>query len=158
MKVNKKKVIILASLVVLLVATGVLNYFLNAKKAEGDGDVVTATPTFFATYREDREATRAEEILYLDSVISSTTADEETVTNAQNKKISICDNMETELVVEGLIKSKGFADCVVTISTDNVNVVVQDAELTLEESAQILNIIVTETSYTAPDVVIIPYA
>ena len=30
-------------------------------------------------------------------------------------------------------------------------------ELSLEEAAQILNIVETETSFTAPDVVIIPY-
>ena len=65
--------------------------------------------------------------------------------------------METELVLEGLIKAKGFKDCVVTMSTENVNVVVMDEELTLEESAQILDIIVSETDYTAPNVVIIPY-
>lgn len=156
MKTNKKKIIILASLVVLLVATGVLNYFLNAKKNTNpdDGDLV---PTFFASYRTDRETTRAEEILYLDSIITSATADQTTIANAQSKKLSICDAMETELILEGLIKAKGFEDCVVTISTSNVNVVVKDADLTLEEAAKILNIIVTETSFTALDVVVIPY-
>ena len=65
--------------------------------------------------------------------------------------------MEKELVVEGLIKAKGFQDCIVTMSTDNVNVVVMDEDLSLEDAAQILNIIETETSFNAPQVVIIPY-
>ena len=43
------------------------------------------------------------------------------------------------------------------MSTNNVNIVVKAEELTLEQAAQILNIIVSETSYTAPDVIIIPY-
>lgn len=156
MKTNKKKIIILASLVILLVATGVLNYFLNVKNTADPG-TQEPTPTFFASYRTDRETTRAEEILYLDGIITSETADETTIANAQAKKLSICDAMETELVLEGLIKAKGFEDCVATISTANVNIVVQDADLTLEEAAMILNIVVTETSFTAPDVVIIPY-
>ena len=63
----------------LLVATGVLNYFLNLNNAPKDDDDIVA-PTFFASYREDRETTRAEEILYLDnSIITSAEADEETI-------------------------------------------------------------------------------
>lgn len=157
MKTNKKKIIVLVSLVVLLVATGVLNYFLNLRSLPNDDEGIV-TPTFFMSYRQDREATRAEEILYLDGIISSTTADEETITNAQQKKLGICDVMETELILEGLIKARGFEDCVVTISTDNVNVVVKQEELSLEEAAQILDIIVTETTFTAPNVVIVPYS
>lgn len=158
-KVNKKKVIILVSLVVLLVATGCLNYFLTVKHNSGDptDPVDAATPTFFSTYRSDREATRAQEILYLEDIIVSANANEETITSAQNKKLDLVSAMETELALEGLIKAKGFEDCVVTISSNNVNVVVQDSELALEEAAQILNIIVSETDYKASNVVIIPY-
>lgn len=157
MKTNKKKIIVLVSLVVLLVATGVLNYFLNAKIGTGDDDSNIATPTFFVSYRQDREATRSEEILYLDSVIASQSSDEDTIALAQAKKLGICDIMETEMVLEGLIKARGFDDCVVTISTENVNIVVKNPELSLEEAAQILSIIVAETVYTAPNVYIIPY-
>lgn len=156
MKTNKKKIIVLVSLVLLLVATGVLNYFLNLKGIpEDDNGIVT--PTFFASYREDREATRAEEILYLDSILASNTADEETIANAQDKKLAICDVMETELILEGLIKSRGFEDCVVTISTENVNIVVKHEELSLEEAAQIYDIVIAETTFTAPNIVIVPY-
>lgn len=159
-KVNKKKVIILVSLVALLVATGCLNYFLTVKNnqtKQPDSSLDAATPTFFETYRTDREATRAQEILYLEDIIASANADEATVTGAQNKKLELVGMMETELALEGLIKAKGFPDCVVTMSSDNVNIVVQDSELGLDEAAQILNIIVTETDYKASSVYIIPY-
>ena len=43
------------------------------------------------------------------------------------------------------------------MSTENVNIVVMDEDLTLEDAAQILNIVETETTFTAPQVVIIPY-
>lgn len=157
MKTNKKKIIVLISLVVLLVATGVLNYFLNLNNAPKDDDDIVA-PTFFASYREDRETTRAEEILYLDSIITSAEADEETIAQARQKKLALCDIMETELILEGLIKAKGFEDCVVTISTENVNVVVKKEELTQEQAAQILHIIVSETDFESPNVILIPYA
>ena len=156
MKTNKKKIIILVSLVVLLVATGVLNYFLNLRAKPEEDDMTT--PTFFMSYREDREATRAEEILYLDSIITSATSDEATIAAAQETKLALIDIMEMELALEGLIKARGFEDCIVTISTENINVVVKcDDELTPQESAQILNIIVTETPYTAVNSILVPY-
>ena len=159
-KVNKKKIIVLASLVILLVATGCLNYFLtvrNAKNTAGSDNLDTVTPTFFATYRSDRESTRAQEILYLEDIISASTTDEATLNEANNKKLALVSCMETELALEGLIKAKGFEDCVVTISNNNVNVVVKDGELTADKAAQILNVIVSETDYEASNVIIIPY-
>lgn len=157
MKANKKKIIILVSLVLLLVATGVLNYFLTVKNLDEGNNPVDAESTFFTNYRTERTNTRAEGILYLEDIIASVNSDKDTVAAAQAKKLKIVDDMELELTLEGLIKAKGFSDCVVTISSANVNVVVMDADLTVEEAAQILNIIVTETSYTAGNVIVIPY-
>lgn len=159
-KANRKKIIVVFSMVALLVATGCLNYFLNVKTSDSTptGDTSNeVTPTFFETYRTDRDATRDQEIAYLDEIIASASSTETAIQDAESQKLNITSSMETELVLEGLIKAKGFSDCIVTMSTENVNIVVMDQELTLEEAAQILNIVETETSYTAPDVVIIPY-
>jgi stage III sporulation protein AH len=157
MKANKKKIIILVSLVLLLVATGCLNYFLTVKNNAKDPTDVDATPTFFSSFRDDRTNTRAQEILYLDDIIASANTDEVTMSSAQEKKLGIVDVMETELTLEGLIKAKGFVDCVVTISKDKVNIVVMDTELTVEEAAQIFDVIVNQTNYKAKNVTIIPY-
>jgi stage III sporulation protein AH len=156
MKANKKKIIVLVAMITLLVATGCLNYFLNVKDAE-DVNADTNVPTFFEVYRADRTTTRTQEIQYLDEMIASASSSEETIANAQAQKLALTTAMETELVLESLIKAYGFGDCVVTISTNNVNIVVKDEELTTEEAAQILNIVVQETDYVAADVVIIPY-
>lgn len=156
MKANKKKIIILVSLVLLLVATGCLNYFLTVKNNKNTGKP-NEVATFFTQYRDERTNTRAQEIIYLDEIIASANSNEETVANAQTKKLNLVDIMEVELTLEGLIKAKGFADCVVTISSENCNVVVMDTELTIEEAAQILDIIVSETNFTAGNVIIIPY-
>ena len=161
MKVNKKKIIVLVSLVVLLAGVACLNYFLTVKgigKNKSETTTSTASePTFFSTYRTDRDSTRTQEKLYLESIMASTTADEATMAEANKSYLALASAMETETALEGLIKAHGFNDCIVTISNGNVNVVVKDSELTVEEAAQILNTIVTETEYTAKDVVIIPY-
>ncbi len=159
LKANKKKIIVVCSMVALLIGTGCLNYFLNVKTSDaGAGDVSNQPEqSFFETYRTDRESTRNQEIAYLDEIIASASSTETAIVDAENQKLNITSSMETELVLEGLIKAKGFEDCIVTMSTENVNIVVMDEDLTLEEAAQILNIVETETSFTAPDVVIIPY-
>ncbi len=160
MKVNKKKIIVLVSLVVLLAGVACLNYFLTAQKAKNaknNAQPEQAAPTFFATYRDDRTATRNQEILYLEEIMTSATSDEATVSDAKKMYLSLVNNMETETSLEGLIKAYGFDDCIVTISDNNVNVVIKDSELTLEETAQVLNIITEQTEYTAADVVVIPY-
>ena len=160
MKANKKKIIVLVSLVVLLAGVACLNYFLTIKGIGNGSETpadTTITPTFFSTYRSDRDSTRTQEKLYLESLMASTTADEETMAEANKSYLALTTNMETETTLEGLIKAYGFSDCIVTISNGNVNVVVQDAELTVEEAAQILSTIVSETDYTASDVLIIPY-
>ena len=159
-KANRKKIIVVVSMVALLVATGCLNYFLNVRQQDGQPagtDGTVTTETFFSTYRTDREETRSQELQYLDEIIASASSSESAIASAEEQKLQITGAMETELVLEGLIKAKGFEDCIVTISTENVNVVVMDEDLSLEDAAQILNIVVTETEFTAPDVVIIPY-
>ena len=134
MSANKKKVIVLCSMVFLLVVTGALNFFLGQKlpvKNEVEGDVIT---TFFSSYRQDREAGRAEEIAYLDSIIASESASETAKSEAETQKNLICQNIESELILEGLIKSQGFEDAVVTLSTSSCNIIIKDQELTADSS------------------------
>ena len=162
MKANKKKIIVLVSLVELLAGVACLNYFLTVKgigkkTTQTASTTVTTEPTFFSTYRSDRDSTRTQEKLYLESIMASTSADAETIAEANKNYLALATAMETETTLEGLIKAYGFNDCIVTISNGNANVVVKDSELTVEEAAQILNTIVSETSYTAKDVIIIPY-
>ena len=65
---------------------------------------------------------------------------------------------ENELVLENLIKARGFEDACVTMSTGNVNVVVKDGDLNSQDVAQILWIVTEETGCSATDVVVVPYS
>lgn len=155
---NAKKVIILSCMVGLLVVTGVLNFVLTTKFDGPNTDVDAPTvETFFSSYRSDRETSRAEEFSYLDAIIASSTASEEAKATAQEKKMELLGNIDCELVVENLIKAKGFEDAVVTMSTNNINVIVKEPELTSEQVAQILGVVLDETKYSPSQVVVIPY-
>ncbi len=156
---KKKKIFILCGMLVLLVVTGVLNIVLNgnAISAGGGGaNNVNSSMSFFDTYRSDRVATREQTVLYLDAIISNTASESEAVENAKQSKLELTQNMELELVLEGLIKALGFDDVVVTSSTESINVIVKTKELTEVQATQITEIIVTETNKTAFDVRIIP--
>ena len=62
--------------------------------------------------------------------------------------------METELLLESLLKAKGYNDFVVTIGVDsqNVNVIASKENLTLQDTAIIYNTIVEELG-VSPDYV-----
>ena len=66
--------------------------------------------------------------------------------------------MEKELLLENYIKAEGFVDAVVAIGIDskNINVFVQDDDLTTEEAIKIYTILNTETGAGPENVVIIP--
>ncbi|MEG1519886.1 MAG: SpoIIIAH-like family protein, partial [Clostridia bacterium] len=66
--------------------------------------------------------------------------------------------MEKELVVEGLIKAKGFDQVAVTMSTsnENINVVVKAKELSQEDVAKIYNVLSTEMKAQYNNIKILP--
>lgn len=152
---KKKKIIILITMAVLLVVTGYLNIILNNNTTPTSGTVIT-TGNFFATYRTDRQSTRAEEIQYYDAIIASESSSAEAKASAEAKKEKLIDNMETELVTEGLIKAKGFEDVIVTNSLSSVNVIVKSAELTKPQVAQIVDIVKLQTGIVIDYIRIIP--
>ena len=152
---KRTKIIILSAMILLLGVTAYLNVVLNS--SINSNDTVIETSSYFQTYRSDRESTRDQEMLYYDAIIASESSSEEAVKNAQSAKLSFVNEMEKEIVVEGIIKEKGFEDCVVTISDNNVNAVVKASSLTSTQVAQIVSVIQTElTSVNLANIKIIP--
>lgn len=154
---KKKKIIILSVMAVLLVATGYLNLTLNNKITE---QVNTNTnlnnANFFQTYRQDRTNTRNQEIAYLDAIIANDASSQESKDVADTKRVSLIQAMELELVIEGLIKAKGFEDVVVTNTTSNVNIIVKGTELTNTEVSQIVSVVKDQTGKDIDNIKIIP--
>lgn len=154
---KKKKFFIIAGFVVLLAVTGILNLVINNNVIKNvNADIQATSLNFFATYRADRQDTRAQEIVYLDAIIASSSASAEAKTAAEAKKQELVELMESELMLEGLIKAKGFQDAIVSSSSSNINVIVKCAELTEDEVSQIVDIIQTQTNYNLENIKIIP--
>lgn len=154
---KKKKIIVLASMVALLVLTGCLNYFLNRPETERAGAENTVTYSdYFAMSRSDRATSRSETVMYYEAIIASEASSAEAKTKAENELAALVSCMETEQRLETLIKALGFSDCLVTVGAENVNVILKSDALSDQEVAQVLDIVLTETDKTAFNVRIKP--
>ena len=144
-----KKVLVIAGLAILLAVTGVLNWKFAADKkarqqAEGNGSGTEQTVSSFADFRTERERVRTQELTSIDSIINNENTDTQTLAEAQKMKLELTDTMEKELLIEGLLKAKGFEDAVITISDAAVNVIVKQKDLTKQQVAQVLEIVLRE--------------
>ena len=64
---KKKKIIILSAMVALLLVTGFVNVALNSSLSSSvtETNASTVTANFYTTYRNEREATRTQEIQFV---------------------------------------------------------------------------------------------
>ena len=159
-----KRVLTAVGLCLLLAAAVVTNILVNKGKnsaketgtqnTEAVSQVSAQGKTqadFFASYRDERDSVRTQELAYLDAIVAQG-ADTETLSDAQQQKLELVNAMETELTVENLIRAKGFADVIVSIHKGNISVVVGADALNDEQVAQILDIVLRETGKSAENV------
>lgn len=156
---KKKKIIILSVMVALLVVTGYLNIALNNNV---DDTVTTNTNAadFYASYRDDREESRETAILYYASIIADSTSSEEAKTLAERSLQELISALEKELLIEGLIKSAGFSDVVLSTTSNIVMVVVKAKaeDLTDAQVATIATIVKEQTGKSLSNIRIVPSA
>lgn len=150
-----KKIALIVSMVLVLAVAAVVNVtLLTNQNPQTESDEAVQTG-FFATSRTDRQTTRNYEIAELNAILAME-GDEyaEARQKALEQKQNIVNAMETELLLETLLKAQGFDDVLVTVnaSADNVSVIVDKDELTREDTVRIYNIIATEAS-VSPDYV-----
>jgi len=143
---KRNKVIVLSAMMVLLVATGILNVVLNNRVVDmGAGQQIT-TADYFVTYRADRLNMRNQQIAYYDAIINNpnvTTAQRDLALSEKNNIIRL---MDVKNAAEGLIRAIGFSDAVVSTSNgESFTVVLQTSNiLTSAEIAQIVTVMQTQ--------------
>ncbi|MBZ4644739.1 MAG: stage sporulation protein [Clostridia bacterium] len=110
---------------------------------------------YFLEARMQKESTRSEALELLQSIVNDQNSPKESKTKAQNEVIKMAKAMETEAIIENLIKAKGFKDTAVFINEGNVNVVVQSDGLIPSQVAQIQDIVVTQTGIAVEKIKIV---
>ena len=147
---KKKKVFILLGMVALLVLTGCLNMFL----AKTDDELQTtnySSASLLTSYRASKLETRNSMLELYDSIIA-TSSDTEQITQTNALISDLAKRMEKETVLEGMIMASGYEDAVVTNSDDSYSVMVKSDNLTSDDVAKILGILVKETGVSATNV------
>ncbi len=110
---------------------GMLEDTVNLGSVELDGS------TYFVEYRMQRDRVRGQEIELLKDIVNNTSSSIEAKQEAERKLISLVSKMEQELMLENMIKAKGFEDVVFFFKDGVANVVVLAEELTDAEFFQI---------------------
>lgn len=161
--VLKKKQMLIATLVVMLGVAGYLNYrydgvsdtkdvlSIEENKNEpevGDAAMVNAEPgevvteseeDYFASYRFEREKSRAKTKEDLEKILSNSSVSEESKKAAEEQLSTLSNASQLESTAETILKSKGFEDVVVFINNDAVNVTVKSDGLSSSDTAKIID-------------------
>ena len=120
----------------------------NIGKAESDD-------SYFVSAELNRERSREEALETLQVVIDSAETMPDVKDKALDRMISIESEIETEALVEEMIKAKGFEECLAVMTGDNINVIVKTPGLLTSEVAQITEIVMEETGFTAENIKIV---
>lgn len=110
---------------------------------------------FFIDYKLERDRLRSQEADYLRELINNPNATKESRDQAQKDLITLSQRVEKEMVVENLIKAKGFEDAVIFISNDFANVVVKSSGLQQKQVSQITDIVTKTTGIPIEKITII---
>ncbi len=107
---------------------------------------------YFIEQRLSRDKLRAGLIDRLNEIVNNENSSQEMITESQKKIMEIGELSEKELVIEGLIKAKGFREALVFLTNTDAKVVVDADELTEQDVVKILDIVINETDLDASNV------
>lgn len=132
--------------------------------AEDTGDEIPGEAVFTSTTAVSslaaanllKEQTRAKNKETLLEIINNSNVSDTAKQDAINSMIAMTEMAEKECSAEILLEAKGFEDVVVSISGDQVDVMVGLSELTDAQRAQIEDIVKRKTGITAENIIISP--
>ena len=136
--------------------------FTAATENDNTGEAVLVNQTigadFFQTQKMSREQTRAKNKETLLEIINNKNCTEEQREKAAKQVQEMIDAAERESAAELLLEAKGFSNSIVTMVDGSVDVVVEADNLTMQEMAQIEDIVKRKTGVDVKNIVISPVA
>jgi stage III sporulation protein AH len=103
--------------------------------------VTEKMPSFFAEYRLQRDRVRSREIEMLNQIIENEKISTEAKKQAEQQLLSLIAMMEKELLVENMVKAKGYREAVFFYRDGLANVVVDVEELSEREVVQLAEMV-----------------
>lgn len=101
---------------------------------------------YFDQARENRAVAREEALGIIQDVLDNAQTPAQEKQEATQKAAAIAENVLQESNIESLLMAKGFVDSVVYIDGERCSVVVQAEALQQQESLQIMEIVVSQSS------------
>ena len=136
--------------------TGEISAASDGVEAETGDTSVTAGSSFAAEAKLTREQVRAKNKETLLEVINNNSISEDQKQYAVDSMNAMVDAAEREASAELLLDSKGFLDAVVSISDGTADVVINQAEISEAERAQIEDIVKRKTNISGENIIITP--
>lgn len=129
-----------------LTATGAANS--DSGTNYGDAEYVNGEKTedYFAQARLDKITKRDEAVQTLQSMLGGGDLTEEEKASMTLDAVNVSKLVESEGVIENLVKAQGFKDCVVYLDGKSANIVVKSEGLVPSEAAQIKDILLSQVS------------
>lgn len=123
----------------------------DARAAE-DGSVTGSS--YFDTARLSRQQSRDNALTLLREASTQENVDQGVLDDANRSIQTLAGYTMLEGQVENLVIAKGYADCVAFMGENSVSIVVSAAEdgLQTEDVAKIMDIVLSETNYTADQI------
>lgn len=116
--------------------------------------VLTNASVSLSQAKLNREQTRSKAKEMLLEIINNENLSEDAKKDAINKMLSMTERMEKETAAETQLTAKGFADSIVSISDDSVDVTLSIPELTDTQRTQIEDVIMRKTGCELSQIVI----
>ena len=128
---------------------------LDSEVNETPGEAVL-TSGVVAEAKVTREQVRAQNKETLLEIIDNKNLTDEQKEEAVSEMIAMTKTAEQEAAVETMLLSKGFSEAVVTLTKEGADIVVNSAELTDANRAQIEDIVTRKTGIAPENIVIVP--
>ena len=120
-------------------------------EAPANIDPAPAAGSYFDTARLSRQQSRDNALSLLREASAQENVDQTALDDANRAIQTLADYTMLEGQIENLVIAKGYADCVAFMGENSISVVVSAAEdgLQTEDVAKIMDIVLSETEYTA---------
>lgn len=122
-----------------------------------ENDTTAAAGSYFDTARLSRQQSRDNALSLLREASEQENVEQTALDEANRAIQTLAGYTMLESQIENLVIAKGYTDCVAFMGDNSVSVVVSAAEdgLQTEDVAKIMDIVLTETDYTADQVKIL---
>ncbi len=178
MIVLHKKQITAVSLLILVGVAGYLNWsfqqdvidpevtavYNEVSKKLGEAQMVNSTPEvkptentedYFSQSKMERDIRRSESIDMLTAILNTQETDKEGRKRAEDEIHKLVDYTEKEIMIENLIKGKGYQDVVAFMGDNLISIAVKSNGLNEIDAAILQDIAVSTTNYSASEIKIV---